>query len=170
MTQPALKNQVTKLKISTGIKQSDREAISGRLTKALADSYKLMTNTQILHWNVQGPLFYSIHKLTESQYEDLFESVDDLAERIRSLGMPAPKTASTMFDATGIGDIDGDATLEKQIGDLIEFNEKLAATMREAVPVAEKADDVKTADLLTDRIGVLEENAWMLRATVAQSQ
>ena len=169
MTQPALKNQVTKLRISTGIKQSDREAISGRLTKALADSYKLMTNTQILHWNVQGPLFYSVHKLTEEQYEDLFASVDDIAERIRSLGMPAPKTAKIMFDASDIGDIEGDATLENQIGDLIEFNETLAASMRDAVPVAEKAGDVKTADLLTDRIGVLEENAWMLRATVADS-
>lgn len=167
MTQPALKNQVTQLRVATGIDNADRERISERLMTALGDSYKLMANTQILHWNVQGPLFYSIHKLTESQYEDLFAAVDDIAERIRSLGMPAPKSVSAMTSNALISDIDGDASLEKQISDLIEFNEAIATFMRESVAVAEKAGDVRTADLLTDRIGQHEENAWMLRATIA---
>jgi starvation-inducible DNA-binding protein len=137
---------------------------------ALGDSYRLMANTQILHWNVQGPLFFSIHNLTETQYQDFFTSVDDIAERIRALGMPAPRTMSEMVDVSTIGDIDGNASLESQIGELIEFNEKLAASMRDIVTVAEKANDVKTADLLTNRIGVLEQNAWMLRATIAATE
>ena len=169
MTQPALKNQVTRLRISTGIDASDREAVSRRLMTALADSYKLMANTQILHWNVQGPLFFSVHKLTEAQYEDLFEAVDDIAERIRSLGMPGPKSVDSLMSSGKTGDIDGEATLESQIDGLIRFNESIATFMREAVSVAEKAGDVKTADLLTDRIGQHEENAWMLRATVAET-
>ena len=169
MTQPALKNQVTELRVSTGIEPEDRRSVAGRLMTALADSYRLMTNTQVLHWNVQGPLFYSVHNLTENQYEDLFKSVDVIAERIRSLGLPAPKSATVLTENATIGDIDGDASLKRQITDLIEGNERLAAFMREVVPVAEKAGDVKTADLLTDRIGVFEQNAWMLRATIANS-
>lgn len=169
MTQPALKNQVTRLHISTGIDSSAREAVAGRLMTALGDSYQLMANTQILHWNVQGPLFYSVHKLTEEQYEDLFDAVDDIAERIRSLGLPGPKSVKAMTSSTTIGDIDGDASLETQIGDLIKFNEMLATFMREAVSVAAKAGDVKTEDLLTDRIGQHEQNAWMLRSTIAET-
>lgn len=168
MTQPALKHQVTTLRVSTGIDNNARTDIAKRLGLALGDSYRLMTNTQLLHWNVQGPLFYSVHKLTEAQYEDLFESVDDIAERIRALGMPAPRSVKEMNDFTTIDDIDGSASLELQIRDLVTGTEKLAASMRETVALAEKAEDVKTADLLTTRIGQLEQNAWMLRATVAE--
>ncbi len=170
MTQAVLKNQVTQLHVSSGISKDSREAIAKRLMRALGDSYRLMANTQILHWNVQGPLFFSIHNLTEEQYQDFFESVDDIAERIRALGMPAPRTMTEMVELSSLRDIDGTASLENQIGELVEFNEKLAASMRETIAVAEKAEDVKTADLLTDRIGVLEQNAWMLRATIAATE
>lgn len=170
MTQAVLKNQVTQLHVSSGISKDSREAIAKRLMRALGDSYRLMANTQILHWNVQGPLFFSIHNLTEEQYQDFFESVDDIAERIRALGMPAPRTMTEMVELSSLRDIDGTGSLENQIGELVEFNEKLAASMRETIAVAEKAEDVKTADLLTDRIGVLEQNAWMLRATIAATE
>lgn len=170
MTQAVLKNQVTKLHVSSGIRKDARESIAKRLTSVLGDSYRLMANTQILHWNVQGPLFFSVHNLTEEQYESFFTSVDELAERIRALGMPAPRTMTEMVNASTISDIDGSATLEEQIGELIGFNEKLAASMRDIVAIAEKAQDVKTADLMTEKIGILEENAWMLRATIAATE
>lgn len=168
MTQAVLKNQVTKLPVSSGIDVSKREAISTRLRESLAETYRLMASTQILHWNVQGPLFYSMHNLTESQYKDFFEAIDDLAERIRALGMPAPKTISALYDLDSFKEQDSERTLETQISDLVTLNERSAAKMRDIIELAESAGDVKTADLLTERIGVLEQNAWMLRATIAE--
>ena len=169
MTQAVLKNQVTKLASASGIEPNDRAAIAEKLGGVLADSYRLLINTQGVHWNVQGPLFYSIHQLTEAQYEDIFPAIDDIAERIRSLGFPAPQTMKDFTSRSSLDDVDTKAELRAQIKSLIDMNERVAADMRKLVETAEAASDVKTADLMTDRIGVHEENAWMLRATIASA-
>jgi starvation-inducible DNA-binding protein len=169
MTQAVLKNQVTKLASMSGIDQDDRATIADKLGSVLADSYRLLINTQGVHWNVQGPLFYSIHQLTETQYEDLFPAIDDIAERIRSLGFPAPQTMADFTSRSSLDDVDPATELKVQIKSLIDMNERVASDMRRVVEVAEKASDVKTADLLTERIGIHEQNAWMLRATIASA-
>lgn len=169
MTQAVLKTQVTRLASRSGIAESDRAGIADKLGGVVADSYRLLINTQGVHWNVQGPLFYSVHQLTEEQYEDLFPALDDLAERIRALGFPAPQTMTDISSRATVDDVDSQADLQRQIEMLIEMNERIASDMRDLVEVAEKASDVRTADLLTARIGVHEENAWMLRATIASA-
>jgi starvation-inducible DNA-binding protein len=133
----------------------------------LADAYRLMVNTQGLHWNVEGPLFYSVHKLTETQYEDLFDAVDDLAERVRQLGMPAPQSFKEFYDRSIIDDLPADANLQAKIERLVADYERAVARATLVVRHAEACGDIKTADLLTDRVGAYEENAWMLRATIA---
>ena len=144
-----------------------REAAEA-LSRCVADTYSLFVSTQGLHWNVQGPLFYSIHKMTEEQYQDMFEAIDELAERIRTLGFPAPGTLSEMAERSVINEIDPRAEVRSQIEQLIAGNERVTQRMREAVEKAEALHDVKTADLLTERLGVHEENAWMLRTTIAE--
>lgn len=165
----ALQNEVTELEANNGLKKAARREVAEALAGNVADTYTLFASTQGLHWNVQGPLFYSIHKMTEEQYQDMFEAIDDLAERIRTLGFPAPATLGDMYQHSVIDEIDPEADVKAQIEQLIAANEKVTLRMRAAVEKAEALTDVKTADLLTERIGVHEENAWMLRATIADS-
>lgn len=167
MTQPSLKNEVTDLAPKTGLKDATRSAVAEKLSHAVADSYGLLINTQGVHWNVQGPLFYSLHKLTEEQYEDLFAAIDDLAERIRALGLPAPSSFAHIARDCAVDDMRDGIELKAQVESLIEANELVANRMRSGVRLAEELSDVKTAELLTERIGIHETNAWMLRATVA---
>ena len=154
-------------KIDIGIDRDHREPLAEKLGDALASSYMLYLKTQGFHWNVAGPLFFSLHKLTEMQYEDLAEAIDEIAERIRSIGFPAPASLTAYADRSVVKEEPGVPTAEEMVQQLVDDNEAVTRQMREMVELAEKADDVKTADLLTGRLGQHEENAWMLRALLA---
>ena len=153
--------------VNTGIEAGDRKEVAKALQHGLADTYSLYLKTLGVHWNIVGPSFYSVHKLTEVQYEDLHAAADVIAERVRALGHIAP---ASFGDYTKLSVVDSsetpqqaDAMLQGLIGD----NEAIAKRMRDFVEIAEEADDVFTADLLTARIGKHEENAWMLRALIS---
>jgi starvation-inducible DNA-binding protein len=150
-----------------GIKRADRSELARFLSKALADTVLLNVKTLNFHWNVMGPLFYSLHKLTEDQYQDLTASIDVIAERIRALGFVAPGSLTQFAALTDIVEETGTPSAEDMITQLADDNERCARNLRHAVAAAENIEDVKTADLLTDRIGQHEENAWMLRAIVS---
>jgi len=167
MTQPSLKTSITELKPETMVDNEQRRQTADAVSNLLADAYRLMVNTQGLHWNVEGPLFYSIHKLTEDQYEGLFESVDDLAERVRQLGLPAPQSFKEFYERSIIKDLPSDSNLDTRIQRLVGDYERATARASLVVKHAENCGDMKTADLLTNLIGDYEESAWMLRATVA---
>ncbi|MEL7297956.1 MAG: DNA starvation/stationary phase protection protein [Pseudomonadota bacterium] len=168
MTQAVLQTKVTEMPIALGIDNDRRAELADGLKTTLTAHYRLMFETQILHWNVAGPLFYSIHNLTESQYTKAFEAIDSIAERIRALGMPAPRDANELLGDMVLYDFKADA-LDKQLANLIRSNERLVRNMRDLTKLAESASDIRTADLLTDRIGELEEAIWMLRATTTDN-
>lgn len=149
----------------TDLEQRKRSAAS--LTAILADAYMLLVKTQGCHWNVVGPLFVSVHQLTEEQYQDLFSAIDEIAERIRALGYPAPTSIASMMPHSAIGEESGSPTAEQMVGALIRDNETVARRLREAVEAAERLRDVATADLLTERLQVHEKAVWMLRAIIA---
>ena len=86
------------LEVNPGIEREDRKQLAHQLSKSLADTYTLFMKTQSFHWNVAGPLFYTLHKMTEEQYEDLYEAADDIAERIRAIGFPAPGSYSQYME------------------------------------------------------------------------
>lgn len=167
MTQAVLKNEITELAPESPVDSEKRREIAEMLGNVLADEYRLFVNTQGLHWNVEGPLFYSLHKLTESQYEELFESIDTLAERIRALGLPAPQTFKEFFERSIIQDLPADSTLQQRIERLVSDYEMAVRRTSLVAKLAEADGDIKTTDLLTERVGQYEENAWMLRATIA---
>ena len=167
MTQTVLKNEITELAPRTWMDADRRKEIAEGVANILADAYRLLVNTQGLHWNAKGPMFYSLHKLTEDHYRELFDSVDVLAERIRALGLPAPQSIRELSERSVIADLPDNAELEGRIGRLVEDYEQAARRAAELIEIAESNKDVKTADMLTERIGVYEENAWMLRATIA---
>jgi len=159
-----LQSKPKEIHTNSGVSREDRSALAEHLTKAVADSYILYVKTQGFHWNVVGPLFYSLHKLTEAQYEDLAEAIDDIAERIRAVGFTAPGSFTQFREVTSIKEETGSITAEEMIKQLADDNETCSRNLRKAVVAAEEVEDVNTADLLTARIGQHEENTWMLRA------
>ena len=167
VTQSVLKNEITELAPESSMDADQRKEVAGALTNIVADAYRLYINTQGLHWNVEGPLFYSIHKLTESQYAELAESIDELAERVRALGLPAPQSLRELSENSILRDLPDDADLKSRIERLVSDYERAVRRAALTVRLAESNGDIKTADLLTHRVGVYEENAWMLRATIA---
>ena len=163
----ALKSKPTEFSTASGVRRKDRLKLAGYLSEALADTYTLYLKTQGFHWNVVGPMFYGLHKLTEAQYKDMTEAIDDIAERIRSIGFPAPGSFYQFKKMASIEEETGMPTAEEMISQLIDGNEICSRKLRSAVVEAEKVEDVKTADLLTHRIGRHEENTWMLRALLS---
>jgi starvation-inducible DNA-binding protein len=167
MATESLKSVSSTSSMDTGIEKKDRSEVAKALSCALSDSFTLYVKTLGVHWNVVGANFYSIHKLTEAQYEDLDAAIDVMAERIRALGHLSPASFGEFSSGAQIKSETAGSTAEEMIQCLIADNEAAAKRMREFVAVADEADDVWTADMLTGRIGQHEENAWMLRSMVA---
>lgn len=150
--------------INIGIDSQDRQAIAQGLSRLLADSYTLYLKTHNYHWNVTGPMFSTLHKLFEEQYMELAEAVDEIAERIRALGEPAPGSYQAFAKLTSISEEEGHPDAKTMIANLVTAQETVARTAREVFPTAEKAGDEPTCDLLTQRMQLHEKNAWMLRS------
>lgn len=167
MTQSVLKNEITELAPATGMGLEQRREVADAVANVLADAYRLLINTQGLHWNVEGPLFYSLHRLTETQYRELSDSIDELAERIRALGLPAPQSMTELAERSILTDLPVDSDLKTRIERLVADYERAVRRAALIVQLAESNGDIRSADLLTERVGVYEENAWMLRATIA---
>ncbi len=151
--------------INIGIGEQDRAAIAAGLSRLLADTYTLYLTTHNFHWNVTGPMFNSLHDMFMAQYTELWNAVDPVAERIRSLGHPAPGSYAQFGELTSLPDVPTEPpSAMEMVRILVEGNEAVARTAREMFPVVEKAGDEPTADLLTQRLAVHEQSAWMLRS------
>ena len=153
--------------INTGINREEREAIAGGLSRLLADSYTLYLKTHNYHWNVTGPQFNTLHQMFEEQYTELATAVDEIAERIRALGIKAPGSYTEFAALTDIEEGSGDESAEEMIRQLAVGQETLVRTARDVFPAADDANDEPTADLLTQRMQIHEKNAWMLRSMLA---
>jgi starvation-inducible DNA-binding protein len=154
--------------IDLGIGESDRVAISQGLSRMLADSYSLYLKTHYFHWNVTGPMFQQLHLLFETQYTEMALAVDTIAERIRALGEFAPGTYSDFQELSSIAETKGIPPAMEMVKLLMQGQESVVRTARKVFPVAEKATDQVTCDLLTQRMQIHEKNAWMLRSLSAQ--
>ncbi len=151
--------------INIGIDAADRAAIADGLSHLLADTYTLYLTTHNFHWNVTGPMFNTLHQMFMGQYTELWNAVDPIAERIRSLGHAAPGSYAQFGALASIQD--APATPPKaleMVRILVEGHEAVARTARGIFPLADKAGDEPTADLLTQRLTVHEQTAWMLRS------
>ncbi|NIZ01554.1 Dps family protein [Thalassospira lucentensis] len=167
MAHESMETVAKEFPVDAGVDRTDRKKLAKMLTRIVGSSHVLYAKTRGVHWNVVGPAFYSLHKMTEEHYEDLNTAVDDMAERIRAIGFAAPIGISEMIENSVIDDQKKLLPAHEMVKDLVEDHEKMARLMREGVAAADEVEDVKTADLLTERIGVHEEAAWMLRATIS---
>jgi starvation-inducible DNA-binding protein len=152
------------MKLDTGISTRDRAAIAAGLSRLLADTYVLYLKTHNFHWNVEGPMFQTLHQMFMEQYTEAWNAIDLVAERIRSLGHYAPGTYKEYLGLARIKETGGVPKAEQMVKLLIEGQEAVVKTAREVLPLAERADDQPTLDLLTQRMQVHEKNAWMLRS------
>lgn len=168
MANPALKVAAPTLEPANGLDNAARDAIAGKLAGLLADTHMLFMKTQGVHWNVAGPAFYGIHKLTEEHYEALHVAIDEIAERIRALGREAPSSHTRYIELTRVGELEKSKTAAEMVRSLIADHETVARSIRKTIPVCEDRDDYVTADLLVQRLAWHEKADWMLRALVAE--
>jgi starvation-inducible DNA-binding protein len=152
------------MEIDIGIDKKDRKAIADGLSHLLADTYTLYLKTHNYHWNVTGPMFQTLHLMFQTQYNELWLAVDLVAERIRTLGQVAPGTYKSFSKLASIKEEEGVPKATDMIRNLVKGHEQAAKTARSILPLADKASDAPTADLLTQRLQLHEKTAWMLRS------
>ncbi len=161
--------QAAKQSINIGISDEHRAAIAQGLSKVLADTYTLYLTTHNFHWNVTGPMFNTLHLMFMEQYTELWNAVDPIAERIRSLGHPAPGSYAQFSELASIKDAPSVTPKALQmVKILVDGHEAVARTVRGVFPLADRAGDEPTADLLTQRLTVHEQTAWMLRSLLEE--
>ena len=155
--------------INIGISAADRSAIAGGLSSLLADTYTLYLTTHNFHWNVTGPMFNTLHIMFMNQYTELWNAVDPIAERIRSLGHVAPGSYAQFGALASIKDAPSvPPKAMEMVRILVEGHEAVARTARSVFPGADRAADEPTADLLTQRLAIHEQTAWMLRSLLEE--
>jgi starvation-inducible DNA-binding protein len=143
---------------------SHKEKVVETLSGLLADSYTLYLKTHNYHWNVTGPMFTTLHTLFETEYTDLALAVDEIAERIRSLGARAPGSFSEFAKLASVKEATGSPSATEMIEELVADQAAVVGSAKRVVEAAEAAGDQASADLGTRRIEVHEKNAWMLRS------
>lgn len=156
-------------KIDIGINEKDRQAIADGLSSLLADTYTLYLTTHNFHWNVTGPMFNTLHVMFMTQYTELWNAVDPIAERIRSLGHFAPGSYQQFSKLTSLPDVPASSPkATEMIKTLVKGHEAVARTARAIFNLAGDANDQPTADLLTQRLDIHEKTAWMLRSLLEE--
>ena len=152
--------------MSMGMDQAKREMMAAAVTEVLADTYALYFKTHAYHWNVTGPRFHDLHTLFEAQYNEMWTATDEIAERVRALGVKAPSSYAEMDNSAKVqsGANQSDAT--DMLADLLAGHEQVATTIRAALAKASDLGDEASADVLTPRLTAHEKMGWMLRSTL----
>ena len=150
--------------IDIGINEQDRITIAEGLKRVLADSYTLYLQTHNFHWNVTGPRFRDLHLMFEEHYTELAVAVDDIAERIRTLGIAAPGTYKAFAELSSIDEVEGVPSATEMVEILTDGHEQVVKTCRAVLKIAQGANDESSVALVSDRMRIHEKTAWMLRA------
>lgn len=146
---------------------STADVVKG-LRQVVADSYALLGQLHLCHWNVTGPSFFSLHNAFEEQYTELFTAVDDIAERIRALGSKAPGGLRNLAEMSEIREADENCTAPEMVSHLYQSHELLISNLKKARNTAADAEDDQTEDLMIARIQAHDKAAWMLKSYLAE--
>jgi len=150
----------------TSIHSQTHQKVADELAHFLADTYAVYLKTQNFHWNVKGPLFFSLHKMFEEQYQELAAAVDEIAERIRALDCVTPASFSQFSKLSSIKEENIQIKAEEMIQKLLADHETMAKQSAHLLEKAQKAQDEATADLMVQRMTAHEKTAWMLRSSL----
>ena len=147
-------------------KKSVRKSVSvvDALRTVVADSYALMGQTHLCHWNVEGPNFFALHTAFEQQYTELFTAVDEIAERVRALGSYAPGGLANLASMAGMKELPEKSPAEKMVQHLALLHSKLIADAKATRDLAAESEDKETEDLMIGRIEVHQKTLWMLES------
>ncbi|MBO6797607.1 DNA starvation/stationary phase protection protein [Maricaulis sp.] len=154
------------MSFNMGLSENQRQEMAKAVTAVLADTYALYFKTHVYHWNVTGPRFHDLHALFELQYNEMWTATDEIAERIRALGVAAPNSYGAMNEAASLDADAGASSADEMVADLLKGHEVVVATIRKALELAGEHGDEATADVLTPRLTAHEKTAWMLRSTL----
>ncbi len=154
------------MKTNIGISNTNRQKVAEELSKLLADEFVLYTKTRNAHWNVEGPDFHSMHLFFESQYEQLDDIMDSVAERIRSIGHYAPATLKMYSQLTHLSEQQRTKNDSQGfIKELTSDHESIIIYLRENInKFANDYADAGTSDYITGLMETHEKMAWMLRS------
>lgn len=152
------------MKPDIAIGDNARKQVATALRGVLADTFVLYAKTHAFHWNVVGADFSQLHAFFEEQYQALWEALDDLAERIRSLGELAPSSLKEMQEHASLEESSGQPTAAQMLKQLLDGHEGAIKSVRGALETADKGGDEVTVDLMTQRLAYHEKTGWMLRA------
>lgn len=154
------------MKFEIGLDEEARAKISGLLSKLLADTYALYVKTQNLHWNIHGPEFYSLHLLTEKQYLELAENIDEIAERIRALGFYVEASMESFLKLSSIAEEHAVNPKHTYLEHLIQSHEVVIRDCRNLGNAADKHHDHGTVDMIGKLLRFHEKASWMLRSQI----
>ncbi|MEM0968925.1 MAG: DNA starvation/stationary phase protection protein [Verrucomicrobiota bacterium] len=144
--------------------QAESSVVTG-LQTMLADSYALMAQTHVAHWNVEGPAFFELHTAFQSQYEELFTAIDDIAERLRALDVLAPGGLGVLKGLTSVEELDVAAMPAKDfVSHLIDAHEVVIASATAVRDACDESRDLETQDLMIGRIQVHQKTLWMFKS------
>jgi starvation-inducible DNA-binding protein len=154
------------MKTKIGITDANRQAVAIELSKILADETVLYTKTKYAHWNIEGADFYDKHKFFETQFGQLDEIIDSVAERIRSIGHYAPATLKSYLSLTHLTEqTRAKNDSQEFIKELLEDHQSIVIVLREHIKsFANDFDDVGTSDFITALMETHEKMAWFLRS------
>ncbi len=151
--------------VDIGITENARKSVAEALNATLADTYALYMKTHAYHWNVTGPQFHTLHVMFEEQYNEMWTALDEIAERVRALGVFAPTSGKQFAEMSAIDNADDSPPpAGSMVERLLSDHETLIKRARNGLAIAEESGDAASADLLTVRIQTHEKTAWMLRA------
>ena len=148
----------------TSMQTGKNNCLSEHLNQVLADSYALMSLTHLAHWNVEGPGFFALHTAFQTQYEELFIAIDEIAERVRALGAYATGGLDNLARKAQMKEFSCPLPQEDYVRLLLAANEKLVADAAQARDVAGEANDPETQDLMIARITLHQKTIWMLKS------
>ncbi len=140
------------------------QATVDALAKLLASSYTLYVKTHNYHWNVTGPMFSSLHALFELQYTELALALDEIAERIRSLGALAPGSFTAFAALSAVEEENGHPKATDMVANLAADQDIISNLAHKVIEAAETHGDQATIDLAVRRMNIHQKHAWMLRS------
>lgn len=165
MTTPRAEKNATKALTVQGSKAASKTGQTDDLKKVLADTFVLYMKTYAVHWNYKGSKFFSVHKLTEAQYGELADAIDEIAERIRALGDEAPLSLADIIESSDVNELKAHgASSDKALQDLADSHRELSKKAKEALDALDEADDDYSVDMMVRRIGAHDKAHWLLQS------
>ncbi len=159
-------NEINELDTPSDLKEKGREKVAEALNGLVADAFALYIKTKNFHWHMSGRHFRDYHLLLDEQADQIFATIDPLAERVRKIGANTIRSVAHIAQLQRVKDNDEDfVTAKDMLKDLLSENKKMAKNMRDAHKISDDAEDVATASLLEVYIDETERRTWFLFET-----